>query len=264
MHPADKGQQALFLQIQFVKNDIDKLTQKVVPIPVATLAATTKANILVWLVKDFSGNKVIEDNSSNDVIVPFLQKTARDLNLLTMLPVVNLQDPKRIKAEVLCDFNVSAIQAASQIYGVSTVVVGCLAQHGDWGGEWLLLHNGISMRMSFDGASAEEAVTKALHEISKNVGSDAAMQNPNQIILRVTGISDLDQYAGIVKYLRTFSQVTQVDVQSVSVSEMQLRVNCVGGKQVLVAALHEQKQLIPENEAAVLPAGVDLNYRWTK
>ena len=217
-----------------------------------------------------AGNQVIEDLSSNDVIVPFLQKTAQDLNLGVMFPVLNLQDPNQIKANVVCDLDVEAIQKASKNYQARAVVAGCLTQkNSSWHGDWLLLHDNSAMHLSFSGTTPEDVITQTLHEISKDIGvapaALPAVQDVNgaiPVVLRVTGISGLDQYAGIVKYLHTFSQIKQVDVQSVSINEMLLRVGAIGGKQVLVSALSAQKQLIPDGVNGAVPAGIDLSYKW--
>jgi len=85
---------------------------------------------------------------------------------------------------------------------------------------------------------------------------------PNQTMMSVTNVTDLTQYAAVVKYLRSFSQVTKIELQNINATEVQLKVTLNSDKNALVSALKPQHQLTPNDTSATDGNNNALSYNW--
>ncbi|EKE01365.1 MAG: hypothetical protein ACD_21C00150G0001 [uncultured bacterium] len=259
------GQPIWFLQIQFNQTAVTQLLQLTQAAPPKPIADKNQA--LVWLVKDVSGNKIMEDESSNDMIVPVLQKNAQTFGLPILLPVSDLQEVNRIKAEDICNLNAAAIKDASKRYGTNTIVAGCIKQPATgnvWTSQWILLRDNRSDNFNFTGITANDVImqaTRALAPIITNASQQSASQS-KKLTLRITNVNDLNQYNEVVRYLTTFSQVAQVDLAKLNATEVELSINTIGDSQALLTALNAQTKLVRNTDVTTSPTGVDLDYKW--
>lgn len=134
--------------------------------------------------------------------------------------------------------------------------------------------------------SSKESVVSQVADELKNLGKDdkvadnaksleTAKPSPkvttnakNVISMRINNVKDLDQYANVVKYLRTMPQVTRVDLQNLNSDNVELNVTCIGGINSLLKSLkaptqHKLVVATPSNNAANTSV-VDLNYKWVE
>ncbi|MEI8054961.1 MAG: DUF2066 domain-containing protein [bacterium] len=252
------NQQAMFLQIQFDQAAIKQLLQQATK----PKQQAGRQQVLVWLVKvTASGNKIMEDESSNDVIVPIFKKNAQDYGASIMFPMSDLQDTSSIKADDICNLNPEAIKGASQRYGARSIIAGCMKEptaDSIWTSQWLLLRDGKSNTFNFSGATADSVIMQAIGATSVK---QSLSNQQKKIILRVTNVKGLDQYSEVVHYLTTFSQIAQVDLIKISPTDVELSVNARGDKQALAAIFDAQKsKLVHSTDTA--PLGIDLDYKW--
>lgn len=262
-HPALNNQQNLFLKVQFNANSIEQLLQQ------ATQSVWTakRPMTLVWLTMVYSAqSKSMIDDSSNDIVVNVLHKDAQNFGMPIMFPTFDLQDSSTVKAEDICNQKVQAIQVGSMRYGVSSVLAGCVIKPvlgTNWISHWVFINKGKTTQWNTNGVSAEDVVTQAMLNASQSYGKKAPQVSDlatDVVVLRITNVKGLDQYTEVVKYLRTLSPVTQVDLLTLDPDEIQVNVNCIGGQQALITALNAQSRLVP-NTAAAPPPGVNLDYR---
>ncbi len=258
---ASAGQPALFLQIQFDQAAITQLLR----LATQPEQKTDKQQTLVWLVKVVaSGNKIMEDESSNDVIVPILKKSAQNLDIPIMLPMSDLQDADRIKADDICNLNSQIIKSASERYKTPTIVAGCITEpvaNNMWTSQWLLLRENTSNNFSFSGTTAEDIIMQAMSVIASNTtGITKQLSNQTKkLTLRVVNVNGLNQYNEVVQYLNTFNQTTQIDLAKIGPTEVELGVNTKGDKQAFINMLNAQNKLVRNTDT---PVGVDLDYKW--
>lgn len=258
---ASAGQPALFLQIQFDQAAITQLLH----LATQPEQKTDKQQTLVWLVKVVtSGNKIMEDESSNDVILPILKKSAQNLDIPIMLPMSDLQDAGRIKADDICNLNAQIIKNASERYKTPTVVAGCIAEpiaNNIWTSQWLLLRENTSNNFSFSGTTAEDIIMQAMSVIASNA-TGITKQPSNQtkkLTLRVVNVNGLKPYNEVVQYLNTFNQTTQIDLVKIGPTEVELSINTKGDKQAFINMLNAQNKLVRNTDTST---GVDLDYKW--
>jgi uncharacterized protein len=264
-HKTGVDQQALSLQIQFDQAAITKLLQQTQAMQ--TEQTTNRPQTLIWLVKIASGNKIMEYESSNDVVVPILKKVAQDSGMPIVLPTLDLQDVDLITAEDICNLNITTIKNASQRYGTHAIAAGCMRQPivGNlWTSQWLLLYDNKSESFNFAGITAEDVITQAMRAIAPNLTATTkqSVSQSNKLILRITNVNGLDQYNEVVRYLSAFSQISQVDLVKISATEVELSINIVGDQQALLETLSSQNKLVFNTNITVSPPGVDLDYKW--
>ncbi|CAL7964221.1 conserved exported hypothetical protein [Gammaproteobacteria bacterium] len=254
------NQQAMFLRVQFDQAAIKQLLQQTIK----SEQKSDKQQTLVWLVKvAMPGNKIMEDESSNDIIVPILKKSAQDFGASIMFPMSDLQDTSSIKADDICNLNTATIKDASQRYRVRTIIAGCVKEpttDNVWTSQWLLLRDGKSNTFNFSGSTIDSVIMQAMGAITLNA-TGAVKDHPKKLILRVTNVRGLDQYNEVVRYLTAYSQIAQIDLIKISPAEVELGVNTKGDKQALAAVLDAQKNKLVRN-TDITPVGIDLDYKW--
>lgn len=255
------GQPTLFLQVQFNQAAITQLLH----LATQPEQKTDKQQILVWLVKVVaSGNKIMEDERSNDGIAAILKKSAQHFDISTIFPISDLEDTNHIKANDVCNLNMAIIKDASARYKTPTIVAGCITEPGAnnmWTSQWLLLRENTSNNFSFSGAKAEDVIMQVMSVIASKA-TGIAKQPSNQtkkLTLRVVNVNGLNQYNEVVQYLNTFNQTTQIDLLKIGPTEVELGMNTKGDKQAFIAMLNAQNKLVRNTDT---PMGVDLDYKW--
>lgn len=257
-------QQTLFLQIQFDQAAIKQLLQQASQ---PTQQNPNKQQVLVWLVKvTTSGNKIIEDESSNDVIIPILKKSAQDFGGSIIFPISDLQDAGNIKADDICNLNATTIKEASQRYKASTIVAGCVKEptvNNVWTSQWLLLRDDRSDTFNFSGTTIDSIIMQAMGTIAPTatgiVKKQSTGNQAKKLTLRITNVSGLNQYNEVVRYLVTLSQIAQIDLVKIGPTEVEMSINIKNDQQALVAALDTQNRLVRNTNPQM---GIDLDYKW--
>jgi uncharacterized protein len=264
---ASSGNQT-FLDIHFDQSGVAKLVQS--ETQVAWSAA--RQVMLVWLVEaKTTFSQILSDEDSKDDAIVSLHKYADKLGVPIMLPTMDLQDSAIVKAGDVCALNERPIRSGSQRYGVGTILVGCIIrpQSGTgWTSRWLLLTNNSSNTPWFiTGTSLDDIMNQALYRVSQNSGkpssSAAADTLTETVTMRIANVNGLDQYTDVVKYLRTLNPVSQVDLLNLSADEIEVSIDCIGGKQALLTALSAQTKLVPSvatSNTTISASVVDLDY----
>lgn len=282
--PQANGQAALYLQVKFDPKSVEGLLEKIQKsqAPVAKIAeapqaavltteTTKKPSTLIWLSRNYATNWGILDESSNDILLPALKRSAASYNIPIILPTMDLRDQSAVKAEDVCNFDTNLMRNISSRYGAENILVGCVreGQQFDtgWSSDWLLIQGDHSSRFSTTGNNVEELMDKVFQSVSggqaKPQDATTGGQDTNdQIIMRVTNVGSLDAYAEIIKYIRKQSPVTRVDLMNIAPAEIQIKVSVIGGKKALAAALSVENKLTQNPNPQGLPPGIDLDYSW--
>lgn len=250
-------QKSLFLQVQFNQPAINRLLQQAK----AMEQAAFKKQVLVWLVKVTAfGNKIVEYEGSNDIIVPILRETAQNFGMSVIFPTLDLQDVNNIKAGEICSLDPSIIKNASRRYGTITIISGCLQEpitSKIWTSQWLFLDNNQSTNFNFTGRTAADVINQAMRAIAPPPSS-----HPTKLTLRITNVQDLNQYNDIVRYLTAFKQITRVDLLKISAGVVELKIDTIGRQQDLLDDINSQDKLTRNPDITTTPPDIDLDYKW--
>ena len=261
-------QSSLFLQIKFDKTAITNLLQQTLPTPPpSTNTDENSHHALVWLVKKNSGNYTIQNESSNDVIVPILKRAAQNDKIAIILPVLDLQELNNLKASAICSLHSEAIKTASKRYGASTIITGCVEKpttNNKWISQWLLLTDNTTNTYSFEASSADDIITQAMHTIAPLLPNTVKLSanQSNKLTLRITNVKGLNQCNNVIQYLTTFSQITQTNLIKINPSSIELSITVTGDQQNLLTALSKQHKLIRPANTLTTPSSVDLDFKW--
>jgi len=249
----DNGQSALFLQIKFDQQSLERLMGQ-------TIAQVGKqSGVLIWLaIRDASKTIVTEDQSDFTVALK-TASTAANVNI--SLPSMDLQDINHLSVEDICAQNLDLAKVASERYGAQSIVIGCLTKTNTegWESQWSLQSKDNRFNWGFSSSNTNDIFVDAMRHIAQSLGNSVSATQPKTIVLRVSGISDLGQYAEVVKYLRQISPNSNIALISINANEVRLSVIGQEGQQALLVALNAQ------NKLSLDPArleGVDLNYHW--
>ena len=116
-------------------------------------------------------------------------------------------------------------------------------------------------------SSTDLAIGKTTAEINKTgevAKSKRVTEGQDRLILKVFGIANLEQQSQLSKYLKTIDQyVVAVEVVNVNVTDVDVAVEIVGDRDAFIDLLNSQGKLTPNPNAAGLPTGMNLHYKWT-
>jgi hypothetical protein len=83
------------------------------------------------------------------------------------------------------------------------------------------------------------------------------------VILRVDGISDLQDYSALVAYVGGLGLVDSVATSQVAGERLELRLGLVGDPQQLYELIALDRDLLPIESSMGVSSGL-LHYRWTR
>jgi len=123
----------------------------------------------------------------------------------------------------LCDFNAADIKTASKRYSPNAIFVGCLEKNiigNGLKGHWLLIANDKPLEWQTKADNLDDLLNGAMIKILGAVGTTTTTdhQKPSNvssdklIILHVSKVNGLDDYATITSYLRSLPSVTFVEL----------------------------------------------------
>ena len=256
------GERVLFLRVVFDSQVISKLKQhrsKVVWVG-------NKPTVLLWLASNNGGGRIFTDDDYK--ISDIVKKKSRELGIQVILPILDLEDIKRIKVDDICDFNTDAVKAASDRYGVSVTAMGCVKPilGKIWPSYWLLSQDDMDRKFYFLGKNIENVITQALQAIANNVVSviKPIVAENVKVVIRIVDVNGIDQYNKVERYLRTFNGITHVELDKINATNIELAVNVAGGKQALLEILSKQKRLVLNPDVEVSLPGIDLDCKWVR
>lgn len=234
-----------------------------------------KADVLVWLTilgtlpKD---NTVISDSSNSELAISF-KSNAKHAGLNVLLPVMDLEELSQVTGDDICNLNTEVIKKSSQRYNGDAILIGCINKNlVGKKGQWLLLANKKQYAWIFYGATDDDVLQQVISSTSKILITNVSKQsNPEdeskavvpiqgpveKVVLKIEGVSNLEQYNQVIKYLKSIAPISDVELLNLSSSFVQLRLDVAGGEEALTSALEapEQNKLVPDdvgNDANIL------------
>lgn len=280
------------LHVQFDPAGINRLLQQAG----IKASGTSRPPILVWLAMGTPEGQMIVPNNPGEAVVDTSQKTAEKQSLSLLWPELDLQDMNQLTVSQVAAFDIPAITTASKRYQTSVILVGNIKQISvtQWQAQWVLLAPGTKTTWSTTGEQANAMMPSVINTVAsilqkQNVTTASATtatttassappsvdqnnvspsntggnpSNPNTVTLKITGVNGLDDYAQVVKYVRTLPSITAVDANQVDADFLILNITITGGKPTLVQDLSNSDRLVPDQGGDSQDGDVDLIYRW--
>jgi hypothetical protein len=158
------------------------------------------------------------------------------------------------------------IQAASSRYDSNAVLVGRMSRDGDsWTVRWQLMWQGQDADWQDGPGDLDSVVTAGLGHVADMYASDYALQSGSDFsdtaLVTVDGVSGIEAYARVSKYLAGLTPVTKVELVAIDKDSIRFRVHSRGTTDSLAQAIALGGMLQPETSSdtggqpAAYPAG---------
>ena len=234
------------------------------------LWGSNRPSVLIWMaLQDESGNRSLMTPDINKDIVDHIKGFADARGLPVLFPVLDFEDRRNLSADLVWRLDEEAVRTASLRYGADSILTGRLhyTSSGELVGLWQFQFQGDSE--TFDGFSTDlggylngplERVTAQLAQYFA-ILPDADLAT--SAILRVDGISDLQDYSALVAYVGGLGLVDSVTTSQVAGERLELRLGLVGDPQQLYELIALDRDLLPIKSSMDVSSGL-LHYRWTR
>lgn len=206
---------------------------------------------LVWLdIQGTDNEQMVSAGAAGEQAVAqalVRDATLRGLNLI--FPMMDLTDQNYFTLGTADQLlNVGQVQAASKRYSVSSILSGKVKEiGGHWQADWVYILDGAPIRWQDEADSVDQLATAAVNNLAGTMISQLAMASSDQgqstILLRVSGIADLSQYAMVQDYLQSLKPVSKVTVETVDPSQMVIRLEYQGQLNQLKRVIRDGQRL---------------------
>lgn len=231
---------------------------------------SNRPSVLIWMaLQDESGSRSLMTSDINNDIIEYIQEFADARGLPVLFPVLDFEDRRNLSEDLVWRLDEQAIRTASLRYGADSILTGRLhfTSSGELVGLWQFQFQGDTE--IFDGFSTdlEDYLNAPLERITARLaqyfailpGADLAAS----VILRVDGISDLQDYSALVAYVGGLGLVDSVATSQVAGERLELRLGLVGDPQQLYELIALDRDLLPIESSMGVRSGL-LHYRWTR
>lgn len=213
-----------------------------------------QSQVLVWLVvHEGDRPRLIAAHSTADVAAR-LDEAARRCGLPLLWPSMEWGDQEW--AEAIWRGELEAVLDASTRYQPEAVLIGRMDETGPgrWSARWSLNQPGLAEEWTVRGGLDEvvaSGVDGAAVMLATRPAAGAGILRQVGVILQVSGIDTLEEYARTLRYLEGLGQVAQVQVVQAEDSGITFRLDVHGGRPVLERAIAQGDTL----EAIVVAPG---------
>ncbi len=223
--------------------------------------SSSRPNIVLWAaVRDGGGSREVVGGKSQPALQQLFTRQASRRGLPLILPAYDSDDLSQVRAGDIWGMFVDPIQQASQRYQANVVVVAKLMVTPD-GAQ-------ISAAMSLDerqqwwevsGASVEQAVAAFMDQLGDRVGArfavQASLEVGEQVILDVSGLDELRDYAGLGDYLDGLLAIRDWRLAVAKGSRHRYRIILESNLEALEQSFGIDRKLVPQPPQLVVPLG---------
>jgi hypothetical protein len=256
--------QNLVLKIKFDPRGVNQLLAKAGQAP---QPATQYPPILVWLAVQAGQAHTILDTNAQDPVATVLYAAAQPHHLTVLLPLLDLQDMNDITADQVWQLDTQTAIAASVRYNVQHILLGRVSStaNGQWQGDWVLIGPQRNWQWHTTGNTPEIILQDVLKNVTQtfipqSTNSATPASPPQHVKVHISGVSGIDQFAGIVKYFRGLAPVNHVETAGVANNALTLDVTVAGSAETLDNAIQQGQSLLPDATAA--NSNTELYYQW--
>lgn len=223
--------------------------------------------ILVWLA--FEGPNQSPDivDSTTPNLQTLLRNTAKLRGLPVILPTMDVTDLGQVSANDILAKSVTKLQAASQRYNSDAILIGHLMQvNDDYTSQWRLIMGDDQWNWDFKGKSTQDILTQVMNNIADTLSGRYATVVTNsvqsELTLKVAGIKRQGDLMELMKYLQHLTPVAEVQLVSVTGSDIVLNISLRGSKDSFVQALALGKNLTLTSKETQNDEDA-LSYQWS-
>ncbi len=194
--------------------------------------------VLIWLsVEDEQGRRIVgaDDVKRLDLL---LAERARNRGIPAIMPLLDLDDQSRIRADEVSAMSWSAVEFASQRYQPDVTVIGRVEKVTPtlWEASWAIYFKDEATPLTWTGNSdlvavlLEEGVAQMADSVAARFTQSAAGAGVGRLRLTVGGIGGFLDYARVTAYLRGLDGVTVAQLAAAQADQATFELAIRGGR----------------------------------
>ncbi len=201
----------------------------------------TRPATLVWLGVEENGARYMLGSDSAEQLRDLLEYEAQRQGMALVLPLLDLEDQRKLSfADLWGDFQDSILNASSR-YQAESVLVGriSLSRSDTWSGRWTLYESGRSASWQSQGTYAEEVLSSGVGGAVEALANRYALgdDNPGVVHLAITGVSSLKDYARVSSYLNSLELVKDIQPTIINGDMARFRLDIRGNAEGLAQTI---------------------------
>lgn len=245
------------LVVEFDPMEIDSLIKSA-----NAIAPSNLTQVLLWLSVDAGKKPWVLSNDDEDKFAQQVKSMGKNKNLDILLPMMDLDDMGAVTVSDITQFNVSALSQASMRYGSDLVLIAAVhLENKKWLTSWMLLKNGKRFTWDDQGVTLNGAILSGLLKASEMIITPSAVEinKEEHLVLTITGMENVTNYASINAYLQQLHEVSALQVLRVESTRVVFDVSLVSNSQAnFIKSLQANPHLMIEPSASAQ----ELNFKW--
>ena len=217
------------VNVTFYKESVDRfLFDQGLPV-----WGSNRPSILLWLIEESSGSRKMFGANQPSTALSELFDGAKLHGLPVYAPLVDSVDREVLDSSALWGFFEEDILKASERYQTDVVLAVRISQYrGEAVVDSMLLSPNQSARLlSVTGATKQEAMREVLLKVSAMLSDRYAstrLANPNELYVKVNGVSDYRAMSSLKNYLSSIDVVKQLQLSSIVGGQVEFNVSLNG------------------------------------
>lgn len=207
--------------------------------------------IVAWIAYTAPGKtaELVSSDSTID-INPLLKQTAEQRGLLLMLPLLDVTDLGKVSIKDVSTMTEPALIEATKRYASNAVLIGNISSTTTGTtSHWKLAYGNDKWEWDLSGKTTAEILPTLVDKIATTLASRFAVVTTNaiqkDIKLKVTGITQYQDFAQLTRYLNHLTPVANVEILETNNNELILKVSLRSNQESFIQTLAQGKKLTP-------------------
>lgn len=207
---------------------------------------------MAWMVVEQDGQRSLLRDGGQLELGQAMHRQARKRGLPVALPLLDLQDNLQVSSGIVWGNFLPTLIRATDRYGINQLIVGRMRGEtvddqtlysGDW--QVAFAQDLDPVTINFSGLTAEQAANVATELATSYFAPAMTVFAGDQFdhILHVDKVTEIGQYARMMKYFRQFEFVEDVTVASIVDGKMALNVSTAASAKLLLSLLTRDGRL---------------------
>ena len=207
---------------------------------------------MAWMVVEQDGQRSLLRDGGQLELGQAMHRQARKRGLPVALPLLDLQDNLQVSSGIVWGNFLPTLIRATDRYGINQLIVGRMRAEtvddqtlysGDW--QVAFAQDLDPVTINFSGLTAEQAANVATELATSYFAPAMTVFAGDQFdhILHVDKVTEIGQYARMMKYFRQFEFVEEVTVASIVDGKMALNVSTAASAKLLLSLLTRDGRL---------------------
>ena len=255
--PAETPRQVM--RIRFAPSLIAKILREA-GLPVW---GSNRPSVLSWMAIDDESGRQVLGEANPSLFAKTLNQAARARGVPLLLPLWDLEDSRGVSSSEIWGRFLGRIEAASKRYSPDKILVFRAESEfsNQWRGDWSLGEGGQWRSGTVYGESQAQLATALVGVLASVLSEQYAVTSTrSEVRLTVEGITEIQDYAEVSRYLEGLTQVMSVQPVRILTDMVEFKLRSEGEVQQIidVIALDRKLTLLRLDESSST-----LWYRWT-